>query len=228
MAKLEKRQLSWSEDPASGVRRSSPPEQPGLSDLAVRLTAARNDNRSATRPQPRAALAAVAALLLVSAWLWSRPGEQSAQIVVKPLPLTASIHSEPAPPPPAATPAPPTFELELSASPAEAQLMLDGVVLPQNPYRGRVPADDGLHVLRAVAPGLQSQERVITFDRDRSLSLTLSRVQVLHPLGRSQRAPAAAAPSTTPARARAAEAEYGEPLAPRQRTREIYEEDPYR
>lgn len=44
-----------------------------------------------------------------------------------------------------------------------------------NPYRGRMLADDGLHLLRAVAPGLQTQERAITFDRDRSLRLTLSR-----------------------------------------------------
>ena len=197
--------VSWSEDAPSGVRRSQHSRVGNQN--ATQLT-------RASQP-PRSALACLAVLVLLSVWLWSRPSEvgggSSAQIVVKRLPLSAAAPPQLSAEEPA-LPLRPTVELELSAWPPEARLMLDGTPLPTNPYRARVPADDGLHVLRAVAGGLQAKERVITLDRDRSLRLTLSRVTQTRLTRRSEQAELAPVP----------------PAAPRQRTREIYEEDPYR
>lgn len=196
MAKAQHRLHSWNEDPASGVRRSAP--------LPRRRT------RRRVKGPPRAALASLAALLMLSVWLWSRP---SASISVKRLPLSAAgPAAQPAAP---AAQIKPTVELELSAWPREARLLLDGAALPANPYRGRVPADDGLHLLRVVAVGLQAQELAITLDRDRSLKLTLSR------------------PTSARGRARRSDSrELAGPvspllLAPPQRARVIYEEDLY-
>src|SRR5262245_23345953 len=108
---------SWSEDAPSGVRRSDH-ARPGNQNAAPRT--------AASQP-PRAALACLAALVLLSAWLWSRPSEvgggSSAQIVVKHLPRAAAAHAEHSPLL-AAGPRAPTIAVELSAWPPEARLLL--------------------------------------------------------------------------------------------------------
>ncbi|MEY4578404.1 MAG: hypothetical protein RL701_3107, partial [Pseudomonadota bacterium] len=60
---------------------------------------------------------------------------------------------------------PTTVQLVISASPAEANLLMDGMPLRTNPFNERVRASGDFHLLRAMGPGLQTQERVIQLDR---------------------------------------------------------------
>jgi len=249
MAKVANKPPYAGDDQISGIRRSAVPR---LSRRVPDAPPRPSEQKAvpldygARRP-PRAALASGAVLLLLGLWLWSLPSEPdiadaNARIVVKSLPLTAAaeprITSAPAralPPEPAPLPLS-NVELEVSASPPEARLSLDGAPLSGNPFRGRFPRDGRLHLVRAEGPGLQHQELGITFDRDRVLRLTLSstagsparargavrrtqpevRDPEPAPRGVTSRHPAAPVPA------------YDAPLAPRKRSHEIYEEDPYR
>jgi len=139
-----------------------------------------------------------------------------------------------------ATPTPGTVQLMVSAQPAGAIILMDGVPLPNNPFNERVPADGELHVLRASARGMQPQERVIPLDSDRVVSFRLSVAPRFNPraVRRAQKTPAATQSAaarddtvSAPAdqmRARAADTAFDAPLAPNAAKREIYEEDPYR
>ena len=143
-----------------------------------------------------------------------------------------------------ATQAPPakpemaSVKLSISASPAGAALFMDGVPLDSNPYTADVRADGEVHLIRATAPGRQSQERVITLDRERTLSFNLTPV-------RTVRAPARPAPrnpyvaNTTSAaqpgvadpppaaRHGAAGDAFDAVIEVESKARKIYDEDPY-
>jgi eukaryotic-like serine/threonine-protein kinase len=74
----------------------------------------------------------------------------------------------------AASPTQALVKLELSASPASAELLLDGARLEGNPFKGQLPRDGALHRLEARAPGRKSEARMLPLDRDLTLHLDLA------------------------------------------------------
>jgi hypothetical protein len=205
------------------------------------------------RPKRRSALLAAGAafgLALAALVLLRAMGPEPDTVVSTPLPAeparpvaeTPRIATRTAPAKSADAPA--TVELTLSAEPPSATLYLDGTPLPSNPYVGRLPADGELHLIRASAPGKQSQERVLALDRDRELQFDLApRAAPAHAR------PRAAAPALSPAEAPASRAAAGPPvpaesaphadpasrrdmdfdtrITPNAAPRDIYVEDPY-
>jgi serine/threonine protein kinase len=190
------------------------------------------------------------ALILLALWLWSRPGDnetalQAVQLKAASAPQASPRVERPSPPPTFTAPAPvrpSTMLLTVSASPQDATFVLDGIPLAGNPHSERRAADGELHVLRAIGPGLQSQERVIAFDRDRTISFELTTRAAARALTRpntrrssSSSPPATFASSTvasdagpaSPSRARR-EIPYGERMPRDLRARPIDDEDPYR
>jgi serine/threonine-protein kinase len=146
----------------------------------------------------------------------------------------------------AAQAAPATVHLVISASPAEAKLFMDGVPLRSNPFNERVSASGDLHLLRALGPGLQAQERVIQLDRDHEIKLVLEPLPqavqaVAQPTARpAHRAPvversavkreaqAAVETSVASAPKPAADSLYDQRINTDSAARKIYEDDPYR
>jgi eukaryotic-like serine/threonine-protein kinase len=64
-------------------------------------------------------------------------------------------------------------QVNLSATPASAKLVLDGEVLPSNPYINSRPIDDQTHVLVAQAANHQSQTTRVSFSNDVQVQLAL-------------------------------------------------------
>jgi hypothetical protein len=198
-------------------------------------------------------------------WIASRPEPELPLAVALSTPAPAPS----APPPSAATtgaimavhaatalPAPArleaemtTVQLTITAQPGEALLYLDGIMLSDNPYTARVRADHELHTVRASGIGLQTQERVVSFDRDHAVSFDLGLPRSSHPASRpSRKPPAPAAASSTvssadppaiarspalespvPARLRSRASDaYDMPLRSDATPRAIYDEDPYK
>jgi serine/threonine protein kinase len=140
---------------------------------------------------------------------------------------------------------PQTVPLVITANPPETQLFMDGVPLRSNPYAASVRADSELHLIRAMGPGLQSQERVITLDREHVIAFNLSALHSPsgHPAVRVSKRPPApqppaaveAAPAEAPhvvetaphARPRPGD-DFDADLTVKPKAREIYDEDPYR
>ena len=83
--------------------------------------------------------------------------------------------------------------IELSASPAQATVLLDGVLV-KVPFRGRFRKDATLHHLAASANGYRPFKEFVAFDRDQTVAIALE------PLG--ARRVAGPAPATLPARAK--------------------------
>jgi serine/threonine-protein kinase len=71
-------------------------------------------------------------------------------------------------------PKPTDIRLSITAFPAHAKIWLDGELLPSNPATRKVPRDDAEHVVRVEADGFQADERIVRFDKDADLVLTLS------------------------------------------------------
>lgn len=207
------------------------------------------------RRVPRARIVATlgaATLVLCTVWLWERSADPKAKpsvarITAKPLqprgatpaPFTPT-HAEA--PSAAAEPANATMELRVSATPSEVHLSVDGVALSGNPAVERRAIDNQLHVVRAVGPDLRSQERIIAFDGDHSVTFNLTHnAQALDRRVLRERRPAretapmnppvvshsVTAPALPPREAPALEPDYDAPLSRRERPRPIFEEDPY-
>jgi serine/threonine-protein kinase len=192
------------------------------------------------------------ALLLLGLWLGSRPPpmdvtKSSTQLAPAKQPPSAAGPAAAIPitsPPvvPHAVPEPSQIQLTLSASPVDVSFSLDGVPLRGNPHIQRRAADGELHLLRAVGSGLQSQERVIMFDRDRDVTFKLSRAALAstRSTGRYVRRSGSdssssgsggtafgGSPSASSSRGRA-DVPYDAALTPRKGSRAIYDQDPYR
>jgi serine/threonine-protein kinase len=210
---------------------------------------------------PIAVVAVAAAVLLLGAWAISRDGKggkaaTNVGTATARLPATAAKPLQPsvAGPQPSARVAPPqrsatasvlaqTVPLVISASPPEAMLYMDGLPLHSNPYAATVRADGEMHLIRATGPGLQTQERVITLDRERVVSFDLGprypRVSTRSPARKpslnngagSYAAAAAAPPVEAPAprvTVRVRSNDFDADLKLERKPREIYDEDPYR
>jgi len=201
------------------------------------------------RPWQLAAIAVVTTLV-TGIWLLSSD-DASDNVKSTPLPVTPAERSasqEQLQPPaaqgaiaplPAAVQVAPKqagmmVELSVSATPADATIYMDGVPLPGNPYKGQVKSDGELHLIRVSAPGAQTQERVVQFDRDKTLAIALQPKAAERSSGRPRRATGKPARSdATPADDKRPSAREGEPdfdtrIPTDSRSKEIYEEDPYK
>ncbi|HET6336088.1 MAG TPA: serine/threonine-protein kinase [Polyangiales bacterium] len=205
---------------------------------------------------PLAIIGVAAAILLLGAWAISGRNSDSKPEVSAPAAANHAVAAPngqiPVPPPanapmhvatqPAAAPIlAQTVPLVISATPPEAVLYMDGLPLHSNPYAASVKADGEMHLIRATGPGLQTQERVITLDRERvvQFDLTVRAVrttlrQTRRPVSATNNAPApapVAAPIEAPApkvSPRSKSNDFDADLKIENKPREIYDEDPYR
>jgi serine/threonine-protein kinase len=132
------------------------------------------------------------------------------------------------------------IKLEISAAPATALIFLDGAQL-QNPFSGQLKADHDMHILRVTAPGMQTQEKVVQLDSDKTLHVELVAAQtrtlqggghgnaVHRPSGDGprprDREPAPSRTAEVPARS--SDSDFDTRITPEAKPRTIYEEDPY-
>jgi serine/threonine protein kinase len=89
--------------------------------------------------------------------------------------VAVAVAPPPAPAAPAASPSPDEVDLQVAVNPRQAQLTLDDVELPTNPFEGKVPRDSRLHTLRASAPGFVSAVKGIQLGRDVIVQISLQR-----------------------------------------------------
>jgi hypothetical protein len=92
-----------------------------------------------------------------------------------------------------ASPAAAEIDFTIRAAPAQAKIFVDGQPMPTNPASGRRARDGAIHVVRVEAPGFESREEQLAFDR--SVFVTLE----LHAAAASQATATGA--SATPANA---------------------------
>jgi hypothetical protein len=72
-------------------------------------------------------------------------------------------------------------------SPADAHVLIDGQLMPSNPFVTRYPRSMTTHRLRAVAPGYEPKERWVTFADNVMLDISLTPIQVVEsPRGRDR------------------------------------------
>jgi serine/threonine-protein kinase len=116
---------------------------------------------------------------------------RKAEPPVEPIGAAAPVVPSAAPAPVVAAAAQPPkaeeVDLQVTVSPRQAQLTLDDVELPTNPFEGKVPRDSRLHTLRATASGFLPVVKGIQLERDVIVQLSLQR----------QSAPATAGTSRT-------------------------------
>jgi eukaryotic-like serine/threonine-protein kinase len=86
--------------------------------------------------------------------------------------------------------------IRVTASPAEATLLLDGELLPNNGFERLLPADGSQHIVTAQAPGYDTQSAAFLSDHDHELSLVLARTKSATPA--AARPHAAGSPPGTP------------------------------
>ncbi|MCC6553688.1 MAG: serine/threonine protein kinase [Polyangiaceae bacterium] len=107
-----------------------------------------------------------------------------------PAPAPASVPTGAAPvdTAPAAAPPPPVplspvapsgafIRARITASPAEAKILVDGSELPTNPFESKFVKDDAAHRIEVKATGFIPQSRMVVFDKDLELELTLQPLQ---------------------------------------------------
>jgi serine/threonine protein kinase len=107
-------------------------------------------------------------------------------------PPRGAVVPSPAPSPAAQTPPPPPeivassaapassapreahVRLQITAHPASARVLVDGAQVPSNPFDGRFPRDGAMHRIQIEASGFQPQSRLVAFERDVELAVTLA------------------------------------------------------
>jgi len=125
--------------------------------------------------------ALLALLGAVSFFGWGRRGAAGG------LPASSEATVAPKPAAPGPTAALARVSVALQASPAEAQLYLDGQALPTNPTTKLLLADGQAHVLRAEAPGFAKATSEFSPMQDTTVALTLTPVD--HPTRAASDAP---------------------------------------
>jgi serine/threonine protein kinase len=188
-------------------------------------------------------LAAIGAGALLLVWIVYRVATQPQdEVTAQPLPPTPAEVAATSPPSVVARPS--EIKLEISAKPANASIFLDGAPL-QNPFSGQLKTDGEMHILRVSAPGMQTQEKVVQLDSDKSLFVELltAATQPLQGSAAGQHVgrplagprPRAQAPqqqqqparSEAPREGREGDPDFDSRITPESKQRPIYEEDPY-
>jgi serine/threonine protein kinase len=116
-----------------------------------------------------AAAAFVAVLLTRQAPAPVSAATSSATQPVAPSATPAAPVAQPAPPP-----LPAAVRIRIGTVPSVAELTLDGAPL-NNPFSDQLARSDMRHMIIAKAPGYRPASQLVTFDRDRELTLTLER-----------------------------------------------------
>jgi serine/threonine-protein kinase len=88
-----------------------------------------------------------------------------------PPPETAA--QPPAPPDTGAAPQGSFIRARIAANPSDAKIFVDGSELPSNPFESRFVKDDAAHRIEVKAAGFLPQSRMIVFDKDVELEITL-------------------------------------------------------
>ena len=105
---------------------------------------------------------------------------------VEAVPIAEPVALRPVPAATLAAPAmPEMISFSVSVAPAYAQVLIDGEPMPSNPFFGKYPKSFAAHRIRAVAPGFQPKERLVTFAENVMLDLTLTP----RPMGRESPPP---------------------------------------
>jgi hypothetical protein len=118
-------------------------------------------------------------------YLWKKGPRLASNSVVPGEPALAAVSqvkareppppSPPAPPASAPAPLPEMVHLDIEVEPTEAKLTVDDEsAVDGNRLRADVPKDQGLHVIRAVAPGFLPFSQTVTFSSDVSLDVRLN------------------------------------------------------
>lgn len=79
------------------------------------------------------------------------------------------------------------MQLHIFVLPENAHATLDGAPLPALPFTAEVPRDGKLHYVEASAPGHRSKNVVVSFDRDREVSVVLDKLPPEQPMPRARR-----------------------------------------
>ncbi|WP_437306299.1 serine/threonine protein kinase [Sorangium sp. So ce388] len=174
-------------EPARPVQRSSPPQ-------ATLHAVVRTEPTAGAQPEPAQRrtrlplLAAAAVVALIGAVTLYVKLQEPAQ---RHLGATAApVQSAPAaeaPPSSSAGPSPPAAErsaraagvdpaflrASIKARPASAKILVDGVELPSNPFEAKLVKDGAAHRIEISAPGHVAQRRMVVFDKDIDLDVSL-------------------------------------------------------
>ncbi|WP_437689085.1 serine/threonine protein kinase [Sorangium sp. So ce176] len=174
-------------EPARRVQRSSPPQ--GTLHAVVRT-----ERIAAAQPGPAQRrsrlplLAAGAVIALIGAGtLYAKLREPVRQRLVTTAAPAESAPPAQAPSSPSAAPSPPAagssapvaevdtahLHASIRARPASARIFLDGVELPSNPFEAKLVKDGAAHRIEFSAPGHVTQRRMLVFDKDLDLEVTL-------------------------------------------------------
>jgi serine/threonine-protein kinase len=139
---------------------------PSLASAAVTLTASRTQTQLRTNRLPVFAVAGLGLLVLalVIALVLARRGESSRMADAAAAAASARASEEPK-----------TVQFRVTAFPAGAQLFLDGVPLPSNPFSEARPKDADPHVVRAELAGHKPRAVSVSFQRDSDIVLYLER-----------------------------------------------------
>jgi serine/threonine-protein kinase len=178
---------------AAGVHEVRSPQSTLSRTAAEMVSPARG-----AKPRPTLAIAGVALSAAlgvgVVGWRMNHRADELKPVANEPAP---------APAPKVDTPhAAATVKLEVRATPATAQLTLDGKPLG-NPYAGELPLDHDIHQIVAQAPGYKKDARTLVLDRDHALDVALEREAMParpkpHPLAQPGKPPATAQPPSQP------------------------------
>ncbi len=121
-----------------------------------------------TAPAPWIALAAVIAVAGVGgAYLLARDGGGTDASAAAASSATASVVA------PNGSAARDRVELIILTSPPEAVITLDGAKVSGNPFRAQVERGPGMHRIRATAKGFEAEDKVVVFDQNVTVKLTL-------------------------------------------------------
>jgi eukaryotic-like serine/threonine-protein kinase len=90
---------------------------------------------------------------------------------ITPAPAAVAVPVPMAMPRPAA---PETIVFSVSVTPSTAQISIDGQPMPSNPFVGHFVKANGTHRVRATAPGHQPKERLVSFDDNVMIDLSLT------------------------------------------------------
>jgi serine/threonine-protein kinase len=178
----------------SGLRAAAEERHPPTSITAVSAApsaAAPESSAATTLPSsgpPRGVLlGAAAALGLVGVIAGvalqkgaSSPGAAATVALAPASAISSATIATSAPPAlPAASGAalPERIAVQISASPEDAEILLDGARLSGNPFRAQMKRDDSTHRVTISLSGYQKEERVVVFDRDVALDVPLRKIR---------------------------------------------------
>ena len=160
----------------------------GPSALFASSAPASSEGAAGKRGLVAAAALVAGALLAVVTWQVTRASP----------PAVSAANSVPGIVAPLAATSVATVEISVTASPPEAKIYLDETPLVGNPARITMPRDGATHQVRIEAQGYATRSDGVTFERDRSMDIALTRAAAdtparhpLHEAGSAPRPPGA-------------------------------------